>query len=100
VARHGYYWTAHWKALRQAALKRDGGRCTAPRCTAPATTVDHIMTRPPVGFPTAADRLENLRPLCATHDAQIKERSDGRRGRGDRPLVKVCDIDGWPLAPV
>jgi hypothetical protein len=98
VARHGYYSTAHWRALRQAALRRDGGNCVVPRCTARATIVDHIITRPPVGWPTAADRLDNLRSLCATHDAQIKEQRGGQRGRGGRPVLRGCDIDGWPLA--
>jgi hypothetical protein len=36
----------HWRRLRQAALKRDGYRCTVPGCFAPAPIVDHIVTRP------------------------------------------------------
>ena len=93
-----YYSSRHWRRLRQAALKRDGGRCTVPGCFAPAPIVDHIVTRPRgVTVPCPEDRLANLRSLCTTHDAQIKERRDGRRGRGGRPVVKGCDVDGWPL---
>ena len=98
MAKHGYYTTAHWRALRRAALARDGYRCTVAGCIELATTVDHIVTRPPVGYPTPADRLDNLRSLCRTHDAQVKERADGRRGRGGRPVLKGCDADGWPRA--
>ena len=53
---------------------------------------------------TGASRidLDNLRSLCATHDAQVKEHKHGpdgvRRGRGGRPIVRGCDRDGWPLA--
>jgi hypothetical protein len=59
--------------------------------------VDHIETRPPQPEPSAADRLDNLRSLCVSHDAQIKEH---KRGRGARPVVKGCDVDGWPLGDV
>jgi 5-methylcytosine-specific restriction endonuclease McrA len=97
VAKHGYYATAHWKALRRAALKRDGYCCTVVGCDRRAVIVDHIATRPRVAVPTAPDRLDNLRSLCATHDAQIKEHRNGQRGRGGRPVLKGCDIDGWPL---
>jgi 5-methylcytosine-specific restriction endonuclease McrA len=97
VAKHGYYTTAHWKALRRAALERDGYRCTVSGRRRPATHVDHIRTRPQQGEPAPEDRLDNLRSLCSVHDAQIKERRNGQRGRGGRPIVRGCDIDGWPL---
>ena len=32
------------------------------------------------------------------HDAQIKERGNGQRGRGGRPIAYGRDVDGWPLA--
>jgi 5-methylcytosine-specific restriction endonuclease McrA len=100
MASHGYYWTAHWRRLRQAALQRDGYCCTVAGCGARATHVDHIATRPRCAEPSPADRLDNLRSLCATHDAQIKEHRNGangvRRGRGGRPVVRGCDADGWP----
>jgi 5-methylcytosine-specific restriction endonuclease McrA len=100
MAKHGYYWTAHWKALRRAALKRDGYCCTTPRCYGRATVVDHIVTRPHQTEPSPEDRLDNLRSLCAPCDAQIKEHKRGpngaKRGRGGVPLVKGCDVDGWP----
>jgi hypothetical protein len=62
-----------------------------------ATHVDHIVTRSRCVEPTPFDRLDNLRSLCASHDAQIKERRNGQRGRNGRPVVKGCDVDGWPL---
>jgi 5-methylcytosine-specific restriction endonuclease McrA len=95
MATHGYYTTAHWRALRAAALKRDGYRCAVAGCGRRATHVDHIVTRPRTVEPSPEDRLDNLRSLCATHDAQIKERRGGQRGRGGRPVVKGCDVAGW-----
>ena len=107
MATHGYYSTAHWKALRRAALERDGYRCTVPGCVAPAGPVDHIVTRPRVPYATPADRLDNLRSLCPAHDAQVKEHKHGppnapnggvTRRHGGRPFVKGCGADGWPLS--
>jgi len=102
MATHGYYSTMHWRRLRAAALHRDGGRCTVAGCDRPATHVDHILTRPRQTEPSPADRLDNLRSLCAPHDAQIKEHTRGpggvRRGHGGRPFVRGCDVDGWPFA--
>jgi 5-methylcytosine-specific restriction endonuclease McrA len=98
MAKHGYYTTPHWKALRRAALARDDYRCTVPGCRADATHVDHIVTRQRCAEPTPFDRLDNLRSLCATHDAQIKERGNGQRGCNGRPMLRGCDIDGWPFA--
>jgi hypothetical protein len=91
----GYSWTAHWWELRAAALQRDGYSCTIAGCIAPATIVDHITTRPRQSEPTPLDRLDNLRSLCATHDAQMKENA-GRPRAAAR--LKGCDVDGWPLA--
>ena len=83
----------HWRRLRRAALKRNGGRCMVPGCFAPAPIVDHIVTRPPC--------LKIGSAICVryaqTHDTQIKERRDGQRGRRGRPVAKGCDVDGWPL---
>ncbi len=98
MAKHGYYWTAHWRQLRRAALQRDGYCCSVAGCFGRATIVDHIATRPHQLEPSPEDRLDNLRSLCATHDSQIKEHGNGRRGRGGRPLVKGCGPDGWPFA--
>jgi hypothetical protein len=97
-----YYQSAHWRALRAQALKRDGYRCAVVGCTLRACVVDHIETRPPVATPCAADRLDNLRCLCLSHDAQVKEQHRGRgssRRSGGRFRVKGCDADGWPLDP-
>src|SRR5258707_7037017 len=99
MASHGYYSTKPWRALRAAALQRDRWCCTVSGCGRQATIVDHIATRPRQAEPSSADRLENLRSLCATHDAQIKEQPDGPRRRGGRPILRGCDADGWPLAP-
>jgi hypothetical protein len=100
MADHGYYQTPHWRRLRRLALQRDNYTCTVAGCGRAAGPVDHIETRPPVGRPTPADRLDNLRSLCVTHDAQIKEHRGPngaiRRGRGGRPVVRGCDAQGWP----
>jgi 5-methylcytosine-specific restriction endonuclease McrA len=72
-----FYGTAEWKRLREAALRRDGFRCTwidhGIRCLRPAVVVDHIVERTDGG----ADTLENLRSLCRDHDA-IRHRDKGR----------------------
>ena len=95
MATHGYYSTPHWKQLRTAALKRDRWRCTIAGCKRQATIVDHIQTRPRQDEPSAADRLDNLRSLCATHDAQMKEHKGGARAG---PRLIGVDAQGWPLA--
>jgi 5-methylcytosine-specific restriction endonuclease McrA len=95
MATHGYYSTPHWKALRATALRRDRWKCTITGCRRQAAIVDHIETRPRSPNPTPADRLDNLRSLCATHDGQMKEQRRG--GRGPARLIG-CDLDGWPLA--
>jgi hypothetical protein len=55
-----------------------------------------------VPTPCDADRLDNLRCLCLSHDSQVKERHRGqggtRRSSGQFKL-KGCDADGWPLDP-
>jgi 5-methylcytosine-specific restriction endonuclease McrA len=97
MATHGYYSSKHWRELRAAALKRDRWHCTVTGCRRGATIVDHIVTRPRQAEPSPADRLDNLRSLCAGHDAQIKEQRGGTRRRGGRPVVRGCDAGGWPL---
>ena len=74
-----FYRSAEWLALRKAALKRDNYRCIAPGCGKPAVIVDHIVSRRAGG----QDTLSNLRCLCRSHDAAIKEDHLGRR-RGGR----------------
>ena len=93
-----YYQSAHWKALRRACISRDNGRCTVPGCCKPGRVADHIETRPDVPEPTGFDVLSNLRLLCLSHDAQVKERR-GQRKQGGAFRVKGCDADGWPLDP-
>ena len=97
MAKHGFYNTPAWRALRVRRLQIDGYRCQAPGCNKPATHVDHIETRPAVDCLTAADRVDNLRSLCATHDAQVKETPTGRRRNGGRFVARGVDADGWPL---
>ena len=55
--------------------------------------VDHIKTHPRQTEPSPEDRLDNLRSLCATHDAEMKER---RTGRG-KPRTRAVDEQGWPI---
>jgi 5-methylcytosine-specific restriction enzyme A len=98
-----FYGSVFWKTLRRQALERDHHRCTVPGC--PNTSrmgrlyVDHIQTRPFVPFPTPRDVLENLRTLCGTHDAQVKEQRGGVRRQGGKLTVKGCDALGQPLDP-
>lgn len=95
MPRDPFYASPTWKRLRRLALERDRGTCTVKGCGSPATHVDHILSRRNGG----ADALPNLRSLCASHDAQIKERPDGTRKRDGVPVVVGCDAEGWPLDP-
>ena len=94
-----FYASPAWRALRKACLERDGFRCTVPGCTNRATHADHIVRRPHSATLTPADHLDNLRSLCAAHDAQVKERADGTRRRDGRFAVRGADKDGWPMDP-
>jgi hypothetical protein len=60
--------------------------------------VDHIQTRPRQDEPSALDRLDNLRSLCATHDAQMKEHAKGTAMYRVVPRLIGVDAEGWPLA--
>jgi hypothetical protein len=93
-----YYQSAHWKALRRACISRDGGACTVPGCPKPGRVADHIETRPDVPHPCELDTLSNLRSLCFSHDAQVKERG-GQRKQAGSFKVRGCDANGWPLDP-
>lgn len=99
VPNNPYYKSAHWLALRAACIKRDGGRCVVPGCTSPGKVVDHVITRPRVAYPTALDRIDNVRLICQPHDAQTKEGRDGKRFNGGKPVVTGCDDSGMPLDP-
>lgn len=94
-----FYQSSFWIALKRQALARDRRTCVVPGCRKPATHVDHIATRPHSPDPTSADVLTNLRSLCASHDAQVKEDASGKRKRGGRFTVRGADADGWPLDP-
>lgn len=93
-----YYRSAHWRQLRWACFERDGGLCVVPGCRRRARVADHIVTRPDVPCPTELDVLSNLRSLCASHDAQVKELG-GKRKQGGEFAVRGCDESGWPLDP-
>jgi len=43
--------------------------------------------------------LSNLRSLCATHDAQVKEGTNGVRFNDGKPYVKGADARGLPRDP-
>ena len=79
-ATHGYYSAPHWRRLRSAALTRE---VIASRWPAAAVGPrgPHRVTRPRQPKLSPADRLDNLRSLCATHDAQIKNARSYRRSR-------------------
>ena len=99
MAGNPYYQSIHWKELRAERLKLDQYRCVVPGCRSRAVVVDHIETRPPgLPIPCALDRIANLRSLCTTHDAQVKEFRGVRKQSGEF-RVKGCDADGWPLDP-
>lgn len=63
----------NWGALRAAALKRDGYRCTwwlpksKQRCPRRATDVDHKI-------PNDDDSLRNLQSLCSFHHGKKSAR--------------------------
>lgn len=80
-----YYQTAEWKALRLAALRRDGFQCVIAGCGTRASVVDHIKQRDAGG----ADALPNLRSLCHRHHNMRPRLFQGR--------VAGCDADGWPI---
>jgi 5-methylcytosine-specific restriction enzyme A len=75
-----YYVSPEWRALRIACLCRDRYKCTAPGCTNTATVADHIVSRKAGG----PDTLDNLRSLCRSCDARIREDASGRRKAGGK----------------
>jgi hypothetical protein len=97
-----FYQSSEWRDLRTARLRIDGYTCTVPGCYVRARFVDHDVARPP-SCPVlcAEDRIDNLRSLCATHDAQVKElkRGDPKRRNGGEFKVKGCDAEGIPFDP-
>ena len=92
-----FYLTPEWQRLRAECIARDGGRCTVPACRTPTyrLTADHIVSRRNGG----PDTLENLRTLCLTHDAQVREAPSGQRRNDGRAYQKGCDASGRPLDP-
>jgi 5-methylcytosine-specific restriction protein A len=90
-----YYRTPHWKRLRAAALKRDGGVCVVRGCGQLAVVVDHIKRRRDGG----PDVLGNVRSLCDEHDRAVKELPSGARRGAGKLVVKGCFPDGSPRDP-
>jgi 5-methylcytosine-specific restriction endonuclease McrA len=91
-----FYATAEWQSLRTRVLCRDRYMCTTPGCgSTRRLTVDHIVSRRAGG----ADVPANLRTLCGSCDASIKEGADGRRRGGGVPRARGCGLDGLPLDP-
>lgn len=85
------YRSSFWRELREARLRLDGYRRVAPGCTRRAVVADHIEARPSsLPTPCDADRLDNLRSLCASHDS---------RKQGGNLRTRGCDAEGWPLDP-
>jgi hypothetical protein len=55
-----------------------------------------------VAHPTEFDVIDNIRTLCLSHDAQVKEQRSGSsstRKQGGVFRVKGCDDEGWPYDP-
>lgn len=94
-----FYASGVWKALRLACLVRANYKCTVSGCRARATHADHIVTRPRVPEATTLDRLDNLRALCAFHDSQVKELSNGSRRRDGEFTIPGCRVNGMPVDP-
>lgn len=90
-----FYFTKTWQRLREARLQIDHHTCVVPGCGQRATVVDHVVARRAGG----ADTIGNTRSLCAIHDAQVRQRPDGRRAHGGKLFVKGCDPLGNPIDP-
>jgi 5-methylcytosine-specific restriction endonuclease McrA len=90
-----FYRTEYWRRIRTAILRRDRYVCVVPGCGRRATVVDHIHPRRSGGV----DSPSNLRSLCAMHDGQVKERSDGRRFNEGKLILEGVDRRGIPLDP-
>ena len=91
-----YYKSKHWKGLRAERLRMDMHMCVVPGCNQPAYAVDHVKARRAGG----ADAIDNLRSLCKTHDHQVKEGRDGKRGNNGMLGIKGCFADGSPRDPM
>lgn len=97
---NGFYDTPQWKALRKAALIRDGYRCTVCGCCVRGkgqARVDHILSI--AERPDLALVLSNLRTLCAEHDNQAhrEKPSNHKTKRNARFVIKGSDSNGMPI---
>jgi hypothetical protein len=96
MAASNFYFTAAWHHLRAFALARDGHRCVL----AASRPWSWITSDPGPGFAaalTSVDILANLRSLCWSCDAAIKELPGSRKRRRNGQIrAKGVDVDGWP----
>ena len=71
-----FYHGETWRALRDAALARDGHVCQVRLfgCLGVATVADHIKPRPKdvVAFNPAFDHINNLRAVCRNCHARLR----------------------------
>jgi 5-methylcytosine-specific restriction endonuclease McrA len=93
-----FYLSRFWRLLRLERLRLDRYICQGCMQRR-ATTVDHVITRPPVPYPCELDRIDNLRSLCDTCDRQVKETRGGKRRNEGRFRLMGCDINGLPFDP-
>ena len=96
---NGFYASPRWRALRQAALRRDHFRCTICGINVSRkgmARVDHIYARST--HPHLELALHNVRTLCARCDNQ------GHREKGMDSSMRYArfdavGVDGVPLDP-
>lgn len=96
----GFYDTPAWKAVRKAALLRDGYRCTI--CNVDVSgkgmaRVDHIKSVRT--HPHLALTLSNIRTLCAAHDNQAHREKWRGSGAPKETWFSGSDATGMPLDP-
>jgi len=81
---------AHWRKMREQALKRDRflcQPCERKGFVTPASAVDHVVPKSKGG----SDELENLQAICdECHEKKTIEESGGKR----KPRI---GLDGWPV---
>jgi 5-methylcytosine-specific restriction endonuclease McrA len=85
-----YLRTAPWQRIREQKLKINP-MCETPGCRQRGVVVDHIRSRRDGG----SNAMSNLRTLCLSCDAQIKEFPGGKRRNGGVARPKGCGLDGW-----
>ena len=96
------YRSMRWKALRQAAKRRDGWACVQCGARGARLDVDHI--KPIRTHPHLAFDLDNLQTLCAPHHSEKTSREKTRRAETgpDRLAWRIFtrDLTSNPLRPL